>query len=252
MAKQNGLIRLEGTMGGITFYKTKSGYFAREKGGVDANRIANDPRFQRTRENGAEFGRAGRSGKVLRSSLREVLQQVSDPRMVGRLTAQFMKVIQADQTSTRGLRNVIDGEATLLKGFEFNVNARLDTTFFGSFSSVIDRAAGSLSLLVDAFVPNDKVVKPSGSTHMKFIVAGTSVNFEGGRYETATAESAEIPLGNTPTSGFNLNCSISPASTHPLFLAVGIIFYQEVNGVFYPLRNGSHNSFSIIEVNTAV
>ena len=58
MARQKGLIKLDGTIGGITFYKSKDGYLAREKGGVCADRIAKDPNFQRTRENGEEFGRA--------------------------------------------------------------------------------------------------------------------------------------------------------------------------------------------------
>ena len=54
MAKQTGIIKLKGTIGDISFYKTTDGHLAREKGGVDGNRIANDPAFQRTRENGSE------------------------------------------------------------------------------------------------------------------------------------------------------------------------------------------------------
>ena len=65
MARQRSIIKVDGTIGGITFYKSKDGYLAREKGGIPAERIANDPAFQRTRENGAEFGRAGKAGKVL-------------------------------------------------------------------------------------------------------------------------------------------------------------------------------------------
>ena len=60
MARQNGIIKLKGTIGDISFYKTGDGHLAREKGGIDASRIANDPAFQRTRENGAEFGTAGK------------------------------------------------------------------------------------------------------------------------------------------------------------------------------------------------
>ena len=61
MAQQSGIIPLKGTLGNITFYKSKEGYLAREKGGVSAERIASDPAFQRTRENGAEFGRLFKS-----------------------------------------------------------------------------------------------------------------------------------------------------------------------------------------------
>ena len=119
MARQKGIIKLKGTIGDITFYKTKDGHLAREKGGIDASRIANDPAFQRTRENGSEFGRAGKAGKTLRTAMRKLLLNSSDSRMVSRLTQSMVKVIQADVVSDRGLRNVIDGEAELLTGFEF-------------------------------------------------------------------------------------------------------------------------------------
>ena len=65
MARQKGLIKLKGTMGDITFYRTKDGYIAREKGGITAERLRNDPAFQRTRENMAEFCRAGNAGKTV-------------------------------------------------------------------------------------------------------------------------------------------------------------------------------------------
>lgn len=64
MARQKGIIKLKGTIGDITFYKSQDGYLTREKGGVEASRIASDPAFQRTRENGAEFGRAGKAGRL--------------------------------------------------------------------------------------------------------------------------------------------------------------------------------------------
>ena len=113
MARQKGIIKLKGTIGDITFYKTQDGHLAREKGGIDASRIASDPAFQRTRENGSEFGRAGKAGKLLRTAFRPLLLNSADGRMVSRLTQAMVKVIQADTVSERGLRNVIDGEAEI-------------------------------------------------------------------------------------------------------------------------------------------
>ena len=49
MPKQRGIIKLDGTIGDITFYRTKDGYMAREKGGVSAERMQTDPAFERTR-----------------------------------------------------------------------------------------------------------------------------------------------------------------------------------------------------------
>ncbi|WP_118193074.1 hypothetical protein [Albibacterium indicum] len=57
MARQSGIIKLKGIIWDITFYKSKDGYLARQKGGVDKERFHNDPKFQRTRENAAKFAR---------------------------------------------------------------------------------------------------------------------------------------------------------------------------------------------------
>jgi hypothetical protein len=84
---------------------------------------------------------------LLRSALRMLIANVSDSRMANRLTQVMVKVIQADATSTRGERNVIDGEATLLTGFEFNQNGRLDKTFFAPYTFQLDRVSGTLTIL---------------------------------------------------------------------------------------------------------
>ncbi|WP_207625749.1 hypothetical protein, partial [Niastella populi] len=46
--------------------------------GVTADRIKNDPAFERTRENAAEFGRAGKAAKFLRSIFRDVTINAKD------------------------------------------------------------------------------------------------------------------------------------------------------------------------------
>lgn len=248
MAKQNGIIKLKGTIGDITFYKTKDGHLAREKGGVDANRIANDPAFQRTRENGSEFGRAGKAGKMLRVALRQVLINSADGRMVSRLTQAMTKVIQADATNRRGLRNVIDGEAELLTGFEFNIGGKLGTTLFAPFETTIDRVSGDIGLTLAPFVPTTMIAAPAGTTHFKIISAGAAIDFEAEKFEVTTSETAVLPWDSTLTAPINQDNSVSANSTNPLFLALGVEFYQEVNGQMYPLKNGAHNPLSLVQV----
>ena len=248
MAKQNGIIKLKGTIGDITFYKTKDGHLAREKGGVDANRIANDPAFQRTRENGSEFGRAGKAGKMLRVALRQVLINSADGRMVSRLTQAMTKVIQADATNRRGLRNVIDGEAELLTGFEFNIGGKLGTTLFAPFETTIDRVSGNIGLTLAPFVPTTMIAAPAGTTHFKIISAGAAIDFEAEKFEVTTSETAVLPWDSTLTAPINQDNSVSANSTNPLFLALGVEFYQEVNGQMYPLKNGAHNPLSLVQV----
>jgi hypothetical protein len=78
MARQNGIIKLKGTIGDITFYKTQDGHLAREKGGINASRIKNDPAFQRTRENMSEFAACANAGKSLRIGLSALIANSSD------------------------------------------------------------------------------------------------------------------------------------------------------------------------------
>jgi hypothetical protein len=252
MAKQKGIIKLEGTIGDITFFKSKDGYLARERGGIPADRIANDPAFQRTRENGAEFGRAGKAGKILRNAIRGLLQNTSDSRMVGRLTQEMVKVIQEDATNARGLRNVIDGEAELLEGFEFNINGKLGSTLYAPFFGVIDRVAGTLTANLPAFVPVNMIAAPGGTTHFKIISAGAEIDFENESFIVDTKQTAILPWDAVATAVINLANAVTANSVHPLFLALGIEFYQQVNGQMYPLKNGAFNALSLVKVDGGV
>ena len=252
MARQKGIIKLKGTIGDITFYKTQDGHLAREKGGIDASRIKSDPAFQRTRENGSEFGRAGKAGKVLRTALRALLLNSADGRMVSRLTQQMVKVIQADLVSERGLRNVIDGEAELLIGFEFNIRGKLGTSLFAPLVGGINRADGKITVDIDSFIPVNMIASPSGTTHFKIVSAGAEVDFEAETFVVATSETAILPWDVTPTGAISQLNLVTAASTKPLFLASGIEFYQEVNGAMYPLKNGAYNPLSIVKVDSGV
>ncbi|TBX68330.1 hypothetical protein EZL74_08445 [Flavobacterium silvisoli] len=252
MAKQKGIFKVKGTIGDVTFYKTQDGFLIKEKGGVDGNRIANDPAFQRTRENGSEFGRAGKAGKLLRMALRPLLINSADSRMVSRLTQSMMKVIQTDVVSPRGLRNVIDGESELLTGFEFNIRGKLSNSLYVPVTGTIDRATGSITVDLDAFVPQNMVAAPEGTTHFKVISGGAEVDFEAGAFVVATSETAALPWDAVITAAISQTNTVSANSTKPLFLVLGIEFYQEVNGELYPLKNGAYNPLSIVKVDGGV
>ncbi|WP_026717163.1 hypothetical protein [Flavobacterium gelidilacus] len=252
MARQKGIIKLKGTIGDITFYKTQDGHLAREKGGIDASRIKSDPAFQRTRENGSEFGRAGKAGKLLRTALRPLLLNSADGRMVSRLTQRMVKVIQADLVSERGLRNVIDGEAELLFGFEFNIRGKLGTSLFAPYVASIDRAAGEVKVDIASFVPGNMIAAPSGTTHFKIISGGAEVDFEAETFVVATSETPIMPWDSTPTAVISQTNVVTANSTKPLFLALGVEFYQEINGQMYSLKNGAFNPLSMAAVDSGL
>jgi hypothetical protein len=169
--------------------------------------------------------------------------------MVSRLTQEMVKVIQEDVTNTRGQRNVIDGEAVLLEGFEFNKNGKLGTTVYAPFTGTIDRVAGTLTASIPAFIPLNMIAAPGGTTHFKIVSAGAEVDFENETFVVDNQATAVLPWDAAPTAVINLVNAVTPASTHPLFLVLGIEFYQQVNADMYPLKNGAFNALALVKVN---
>src|SRR5690606_27591881 len=178
MARQKGIIKLKGTIGDISFYKTTDGHLAREKGGVEKDRIMNDPAFQRTRENGSEFGRAGKGGKLIRDAIRVLLQNAKDKRVTSRLTKELVVVVQSDPVNERGLRTRQEGDLELLKGFNFNLNGKLNTTLFAPFTFNYDRVTGDVILDLVPFSPTLRIAAPGGTTHFKLVMGGAELDFE--------------------------------------------------------------------------
>ncbi|TRX72577.1 hypothetical protein [Carboxylicivirga sp. M1479] len=248
MARQKGVIKLEGRVGDLSFYKSGNEYLAREKGGVDGDRIKKDPAYARTRENGAEFGRAGKAGKELRNALNEVLVRSADKRVSNRLASAILKAIQADTTNRRGERNVLDGDLTLLKGFEFNNVASLESVLKLSYTVAFDRAAGGSQLAIEAFNPSKEIPKVEGATHVRFILATAAVDFNNQSYEVDVQEGADVEITALEQNALNVDCAISADSPHPVFIVVGVEYYQEVNGHMYALQTKTYNPMAIVEV----
>ena len=250
MARQVGIIKLKGTIGDISFYKSRDGHLARTKGGVDANRIANDPAFQRTRENGSEFGRAGKGGKLLRTAMRLLMQNASDKRVTSRLTKELVAVIKADTTNNRGARTIADGNMGLLENFEFNINGKLATLLFASYTFNFNRVDGSMTLAFPDFTPSTSIVAPAGTTHFRLSGGGAEIDFANETYNFDHETSTIHPWNGTQVSAFSLVSNVTANSTLPVFQVVGIEFFQQVNGQMYPLKNGSYNALAIVGVDT--
>ena len=123
MARQKGIIKLDGTLDDISFIKTSDGFIAKMKGGVSASRIKSDPAFELTRQNMQEFNSAAKAGKLLREAFATAVKNSSDGRVISRLVKDLMKVIKSDTSNARGLRTVAKGNLGFLQGFNFNVQA---------------------------------------------------------------------------------------------------------------------------------
>lgn len=196
MANQDGIFKIKGTLGGVTFYKTKGGHLAREKGGIDKKRIARDPAFKRTREKGSKFGRAGTYGKYLRSTFRPMLNNTSDKRVVSRLVKELMMIIKTDTINARGERTAVAGNFEMLRGFEFKSKRLLSNTLYVPNAS-INRASGAASMELPELVPEQMISAPIGTTHFKIIAGASEVDFQAGNSLTVYSSTVEIAWDNT-------------------------------------------------------
>ncbi|RXG27167.1 hypothetical protein [Leeuwenhoekiella palythoae] len=248
MAKQAGIIKLKGTIGDIAFYKSGDGHMARFKGGIDKKRIATDPAFQRTRENGAEFGRAGKGGKLLRSSMQLLLQQAKDAKVVSRLTTVLLAIIKTDTLSARGARNLTQGDLGLLNGFDFNANSPLSTTLSAPYSVGYDRATGVVGLELEAYTPHVQIAAPAGATHYKLSCGASELDFEEQTSLFKSVTTGILPYQNTEVAATTLEVSLTAGSTLQVVHALSIEFYQEVNGTMYSLQNGAFNAMAVVQV----
>ena len=172
MARNTGIIKLEGTLQELTFYKTQDGHLVKTKSGVPGDRILNDPNFQRTRENGSEFGSAANAGKLLRDTVRVLMKTASDNRVTSRVT-QLMTIIKNyDTDSVRGERTVgvgitAKGALNELKKFNFNIYSILSCILYTPYS--VDTATGVISMT--GLIPINDIEAPVGATHVTLVGA---------------------------------------------------------------------------------
>lgn len=250
MAKQRGIIKLEGTIGDITFFKSGDGYMARENAPVSASRIATDPAFERTRENNSEFSRAAGAGKLLRDAIHGLLKDAKDRHTTPRLLKEMMNVLHTDENSVRGERRVDWGNLELLQGFEFNNAALLSNTLFAAYTAAINRAAGTLVVDIPSFVPSNSITAPAGSTHFRLVSCGLEVSFADG-FTVADVQSTDALTWNgIATAAISMASKVTANSTQALFLLFGIQFMQVVNGIAYPLKSSAFNPLGIIKVSS--
>jgi len=248
MAQQEGLIKLTGRIGELTFYKTKYGIRVRKTKGVDPKRLLNDPCFERSRESSSEFGRACTAGKVLRYAVKLLTADLHDSGMCNRLMKEMLKVIQADAEHGRGLRKVLAANTELLNSFEFNAAGLVGRRLSSAYVCKIDRDLGEASLSFAEFSPISLINGPLGATHFKFKLAVAAIDFDLGVYEMDMEESDCFLLNSTALAPITLSCDFSAACVHPIFLMLGINFYTESNGEFYPLHDSSCNGLRIVLV----
>ncbi len=248
MAKANGIIKIEGTVEELTFYRREGKDLVRKKGGVSKERIETDPNYVRTRENNAEFGHSGICGKQLRLALGSLVFKAKDSKLTSRLLRIMSRIKNLDGSSARGERKVWIGLDTPegkaeLSGFDFNSNAPLQSVLFAPFS--LNTTTGVFSFT--DFIPAEELMIPQGATHVSLQSAVLTINLEKDTSVLALSPVVNLPIDLTVSSP-TLTPSSVPATDTVLLFLLTVAFYQEVNGTQYSLKNNEFNVLQVVEV----
>ena len=249
MAKQKGFTKIQGTLGETTFLETRNGNQVREKARSIAPQIKSSPAFARTRENNIEFGRACKVAKLLKTSLAPLVGSAKGSNNSGRLVKKVMTIVKKDMVGLRGQRNVMDGPLTDLEQFEMNDKASMTAIAPIQFATAINRLTGVLSLTIPSFIPTNIVKVPEGTTHFRFVSMGVELEVEQETSISQTKEGLPILWDKTATAPITVDHTVTPASTNPLMLALGLQFFQLVSGQLNPILLATKNSVVILKVN---
>jgi hypothetical protein len=249
MGQQTSTNTIKGRVGTISYYKGRDGYMARDKRGVDGKRIKNDPRYERTRENAAEFGRAVKASKEIRLALNTLLKNTSDSRAINRLSRLFFQILKTDPVSTRGMRTVPLGDVTLMDGFQFNGIKELKTSLDPRFyTPSINRETGEASIIFTPFIPKLDLDSHRAASHFRIVSAAVAVDFENASHSKIISSTASLPIDLNPTAAITLTHALPANSTLPLILVFGFVFEDVVNEIGYPLNDASYNPLGIVAV----
>lgn len=260
MARQVGHIKYKGTLGEVRHFKIKGmqGDFAGLKGGPSGDQVKTDPSFIRTRENMNEFGGCAAAAKSVRIGLSQLMKQMSDPQLTGRITGIMKKINLEDLSEARGVRAIlISTQRKYLKGLNFNKNLVLESVLYAPFSVTPDVDRLSSDLVVPAFNIASSINIPSGATHFRLVNAVSVLSDYAFNASTKIYEPVESALNEISSITYSEYIDLSTVQTTDITVtsalpagttltenvsvinSVGIEFYQKVGENYFIFKTGN-------------
>jgi hypothetical protein len=248
MARLKGLLKIEGSTGGFSFYKLGDVIVVRQGWGPDKKRMQKDPAFERARENGKEFGACAKDGKLLRNALRSFVKTSADKFLTPRVTKTLFAIKNLDSTSRRGERCVAKGIVApgaekLLKDLLFNKDAPLGSVLKCDLKAELK----SGRLRIEKFLAKQDLYFPKGATHARLRSGMARIDFENKTYEFQEASAVVVSKKETTRDVVFKIPSLSLNKGTKL-MVFGIHFLQERNGELYALNDSQFTTFGIVGV----
>jgi hypothetical protein len=187
-------------------------------------------------------------GQLMRKASSSLLLLAKDSRVSSRLSQSMSQIKNLDLVSVRGQRQVGVGIQTaagkkILKGFDFNNRAPMDTVFRGELD--LDVVTGAVTLT--DFNPAVHLAVPEGATHVSLSTAMSKIDFDEAVYKTRYSNKENLSITEA-TGTYTLTPSEIPPGTGQAFHYFLMEFFQEINGIPYPLKNNAYNVLHVLDV----
>lgn len=233
MAKQEGIIKLSGTIDGVNFYFRKGKAVARKAGGgFNGAAIKGSPTMVRVRENNTEFGNCSRVKKVFNDRLQLHFMKRKDSSLHSRMMRLFLDIKDCDEISERGKRSVALGLHTQ-KGQELLTSFRYTSMPFPVSEMSYDYL--TYSLFISKMLER-AMLFPNGATHLELTLGIMVFDFDLVSAGFFKSNSVLLTKGST-LDAFTLIPETNPTGNG---IALPILFYryvQNINGTLYPLKD---------------
>ena len=128
MARQTGIFRFNGRIGGLDFYQSEGVDMVRNKTGPTTKQFKKDKAFENSRKASSDFGTAGGLAGKLKHAIIYMYGPALNPHINSQLTGKFISVLAKDSIHPKGERRIHYGDVSKLVGMDFTANTNLRST----------------------------------------------------------------------------------------------------------------------------
>ncbi|WP_276483270.1 hypothetical protein [Paraflavitalea pollutisoli] len=241
MAKLDGLLKLRGSVGGLTFVRGEHGEtYVKEKSGPRPCRLKDGEDFANSRRAAAEFKTSGKATRTFRYAMDRLLAGVEGRSLTGRINAWLLRAIQSDAVNEWGYRRVEAGDLTVLEGFEFNESLPLEELLPLNLRDRVPAGRDEARISVPGFRLRraDKNV-PKLATHFRMVSAMIFVDFDKHTYSRAVRVGPMTAIGRKSGADFDFDHGIVPKPGELSFWLLGVEFVRQEGDKPVVVRGGA-------------
>ncbi|MGQ7857028.1 hypothetical protein ACUN24_22545 [Pedobacter sp. WC2501] len=218
MAIQNGIIKINGQLGDLVFYKRGNTDVVRQK-------AAHKQQTEASKKSSRDFGTASRNAAYIRKAFAPLVKLYAYGDLLNRLNKRFIEIFKTIPAEHAGNKKLIDGDITLLKGFEFNSSKALGQLWLRETVLCIE-PDGLVKLILPKCELKTLLKPHPKATEARLQVMGFHFELDdNGGYEIMEVNDLVIPLNNSPFPKTALTLNLDHQGDKALIFAMGISFF---------------------------